>query len=841
MTRRQLLAFLRVIPLSLTVAVVTLVTALIFGTIARPANPWVSNMLGAGANNVFGDGRWWTIATSWFVPNDPFQSVAAIVAAIVLLGIAERALGTARAGIAFILTGIVGVLGGVSVQRLGLLVGEWWSRHTITELTLDPLTPIIGTLITATAFLGHLWRRRIRLVTFALLIMFICFDGDPSNVYRMLAAVAGLIFGRLLNRGSRTTGHHVLYPRSSNAESRNLVAAVIAITAIGPIVARVTQSHLTPFATNYYLTPQRTVSLAAVRHSCDTAVHSDACQSALAGYGHQGAGGFWLGLVPVVLLMVAALGLRRGRRFAFWLAIAVTTVLAVTNSPIRLISASEFIALRGGVDGPELGIIDLIEAIFTAISGLLIPVVALTVLVVTRRRFTVRVNRSALRKFWLVVVSTLVVLAATYLIAGLVTLPTYFFTAQPIDVVLDTLRRFLPRSIRDGIGLAVVPTGGFTAFAFRWVGVVFWAVFIGASIWLLRSHSRANTTADNVARHRELLRKFGGGTLGFMTTWEGNTPWLTADRNGALAIRVVNGVAIALGDPLCAPGREAAVIREFIAYCDKASITPVFYSVHSHLIKVFDDLGWRHTSVGEETLVPTDGLTLDGKRWQKVRYPLNRGRTEGIQAIWTTWRDLSLTRNAQILALSEAWVSEKALPEMGFTLGGIDELKHPDVRLMLAVGPDDRLQAVTSWLPVFRDDQIIGWTLDFMRRADDSMPGIMEFLLASVALHIQANGGGVMSLSGAPLATKPLPAGETADEPSGLARVLDFLARTLEPAYGFQSLFRYKAKFHPQYETLFLAYPEAMSLPAIGLAIGRAYLPTVGTRDALALLRSLSR
>ncbi|HEU5224041.1 MAG TPA: DUF2156 domain-containing protein [Candidatus Lumbricidophila sp.] len=842
MTRRQLLAFLRVIPLSLSLAATLLLTACVFGTIAHDPTKWVGQTFGAGAHNVFVDGRWWTIATSWFVPYDPFQAVAAVIAAVVLLGIAEHRLGAARTIVAFLATGTIGVLGGVTAQWLGHAAGEWWSRHTIADVTLDPLNPIIGTLITATACFGQLWRRRIRLVTFALLIMFVCFDGDPSNVYRLLAALGGLALGRLGRLGRRSgAGGHLLQLHSSHAESRNLVAAVIAITAIGPIVSRVTHSHLTPFATNTYLTPQQSVSLAAVRRSCEAAVRSEACQSALASYGHQGAGGFWLGFVPVALLIVAAIGLRRGRRFAFWLAAVVTVVIAVTNSPIRLISASEFISLRGGDDFANLSVVDLVEAFVTAISGLLIPAVALTVLVLTRRRFTVRVNGSALRRFWLSVVVTFVLLAATYFVAGLVSLPNYMYAAQPGDVALDVLRRFLPRSVRDGLGLTVVPSGGFTAFAFHWVGVAFWAVFIAASLWLLRSRSRANATAANVARHRELLHTFGGGTLGFMSTWEGNTPWLTADRNGALAVRVLSGVAIVLGDPLCAPGREAAVIHEFIAYCDRASITPVFYSVHSHVLEVFDELGWRHTSVGEETLVPTDDLTLDGKRWQKVRYPLNRGRSEGIEAVWTTWRELSLTRSAQILALSEAWVSEKQLPEMGFTLGGIDELKHPDVRLMLAVGPDDRLQAVTSWLPVFRGGQIIGWTLDFMRRADDSMPGVMEFVLASVALHIKAQGGGVMSLSGAPLATKPLAPGECAEEPSGLARVLDFLARTLEPAYGFQSLFRYKAKFHPQYETLSLAYPEAISLPAIALALGRAYLPTVGTREALSLLRSLGR
>jgi len=176
-----------------------------------------------------------------------------------------------------------------------------------------------------------------------------------------------------------------------------------------------------------------------------------------------------------------------------------------------------------------------------------------------------------------------------------------------------------------------------------------------------------------------------------------------------------------------------------------------------------------------------------------------------------------------------------------FLGGGMDELKDPDVALMLALGPDGRIQAVTSWLPSYRDGKVVGWTIDFMRRTDDSMNGVMEFLIASAALHMKETGAEVLSLSGAPLATKPLPAGETAPEPTVMTRLSEFLAKTLEPAYGFSSLFRFKAKFNPTYETISMAYPDPLALPAIGIAVGRAYLPEVSPKEAIALVKTLTK
>jgi lysylphosphatidylglycerol synthetase-like protein (DUF2156 family) len=54
--------------------------------------------------------------------------------------------------------------------------------------------------------------------------------------------------------------------------------------------------------------------------------------------------------------------------------------------------------------------------------------------------------------------------------------------------------------------------------------------------------------------------------------------------------------------------------------------------------------------------------------------------------------------------------------------------------------------------------------------------------------------------------------------------------------YGFRSLLAFKAKFQPRYEPLFLAYPDPVALPAIGVAIGRAYLPDLTARQSARLL-----
>ena len=52
-----------------------------------------------------------TVAPALFILDDPFQLVFGVLASILLLGVAERRMGTWRAVLAFMVTGVIGVLG----------------------------------------------------------------------------------------------------------------------------------------------------------------------------------------------------------------------------------------------------------------------------------------------------------------------------------------------------------------------------------------------------------------------------------------------------------------------------------------------------------------------------------------------------------------------------------------------------------------------------------------------------------------------------------------------------------------------------------------------------------
>jgi phosphatidylglycerol lysyltransferase len=209
---------------------------------------------------------------------------------------------------------------------------------------------------------------------------------------------------------------------------------------------------------------------------------------------------------------------------------------------------------------------------------------------------------------------------------------------------------------------------------------------------------------------------------------------------------------------------------------------------------------------------------------------MNKAGKQDITLQVLKWADARPVVTDQLYAISQGWVSDKSVPEMGFTLGTLREADDPEVRLHIAVDADGTVEGFTSWMPVSRDGDIVGWCLDLMRRRDDGFRSVMEFLIGASAMQLKEEGYEFLSLSAAPLAKAPDQLNAQSDQ-RVLQRLLDFLGDALEPYYGFRSLLAFKAKFQPQFAPMYLLFPEEVALLEIGIAIARAYMPDATAWD----------
>jgi lysylphosphatidylglycerol synthetase-like protein (DUF2156 family) len=315
-----------------------------------------------------------------------------------------------------------------------------------------------------------------------------------------------------------------------------------------------------------------------------------------------------------------------------------------------------------------------------------------------------------------------------------------------------------------------------------------------------------------------------------MLTWRGNSVWFTADGHTAIGYQVVGSVALCLADPVGPIEEREAALRAFDAFCFDRGWIPCLFAAGQASADLAPRLGWKAVEVAEDSVIWLEHLEFKGKPWQDVRTAINRAGKEDITLVSTTWAVSKPVVSDQLRAISGGWVSGKALPEMGFTLGTLREADDPEVRLHLAVSADQTIEGFTSWLPVSEDGKVIGWTLDLMRRRDQGFKPVMEYLIAASAMRFKEEGYRFISLSAAPLAKAPDELGVNSDR-QVLQELLDVLGRTLEPYYGFQSLFAFKQKFQPEHQPMYLVFPDETALAEIGIAVARAYMPTAGLLD----------
>ncbi|MEZ2389249.1 bifunctional lysylphosphatidylglycerol flippase/synthetase MprF [bacterium RCC_150] len=767
-------------------------------------------------------GDWWSIWTSMLFAVNPFDYVMSSLVLVVLLGSAERKLGWLRTGIAFIGGQFATVTVFLLAVQLAAYADDGWLGQMMNSSTSGPVPATLLVSTAASGLLPTLWRRRLRATVLSLALLLVLYVGDPGAVMALTGALLGLIAGVWLQLDQGIQASH----RATRRETRNLLSLMVAIFGVGPLVAGAVRSPTGPLSLLREMVLNPVPTITQLQANCGGTVDISCLQLGREGY--PGPAGVALAVVPALLLLICAAGMRQGRRLALTIAIGVQLGVVALSFAYLVLFASIPHFPRGGRT------VVLGSAVFHILTLALVPLVLAVLLFVFRGNFVVGSRAPLRRKMALLVGGTWLVLAAAYTGAWLGS-GGMTHDGGILGLLAELARQYLPLPIPTAFGTVFAGRTAAESILFAWSGIIFWLVAL-AAVWTLLLKRQHGSGGEDPARRlaRDLVKR-GGESLSWMALWEPNRFWFTPVMDAGIAYQQHGNVALTLGGPFGEPGQARAATEGFLDYCAHHALVPCLYSCTGELWSMLQASGFRRVAVAQETRLAVRDLEFTGKAWQNVRTARNRAEKAGINVRWGRYSEFSQHIRSQLGEVSEEWAARKKVPEMGFTLGSLDELMDDDVLCCIALDSKSYVYAVTSWLPVFRDGHVVSWTLDFMRRRGDSFPGIMEFMIAAAVQELR-QGVEVISLSGSPLAgeTDEFPSGE-----AGMAGILDLVARTLEPVYGFRSLARFKSRFQPEYRTLYMYYQDSLEIPAIGAALSRAYLPGLSVRHTARLLRTL--
>jgi phosphatidylglycerol lysyltransferase len=341
----------------------------------------------------------------------------------------------------------------------------------------------------------------------------------------------------------------------------------------------------------------------------------------------------------------------------------------------------------------------------------------------------------------------------------------------------------------------------------------------------------------------ELLRRYGSHSLAFFGLAEDVEQFLAPGEQGLIPYRVVNHVAVALGDPLCAPEAVEAVTRSFLAFCRAHRWSVAFYQAHPDYLATYRALNLRVFKMGEEAMLFPQTFTLQGPALAKVRTRCRHAEREGVQLQWYEGI-LPAPVMQQLASVSGAWLERKGgrqTEENGFSTGRFREMQTNAQRAerladLLQPSPEafpapplvtgvvltrsGQACAFVTFTPIYGGatgdtSHRWGWALDLMRRTVDAPSGAMELLLVRAIERFRLRGAHQASLALVALA-------DTRQEMAPIWRQLATGAtRRMALFETHQTLFRFKQKFDPCWESRYLVASSRLALPRIALAVLR--------------------
>jgi lysyl-tRNA synthetase class 2 len=322
----------------------------------------------------------------------------------------------------------------------------------------------------------------------------------------------------------------------------------------------------------------------------------------------------------------------------------------------------------------------------------------------------------------------------------------------------------------------------------------------------------ARLSPEDEARMRALLARHGSrDSLGYFSLRRDKSVLWSPTGKACVAYRVVSGVMLAGGDPLGDPEAWPGAIDAFLETADEHAWTPAVMGCSQQAGTAWARAGLDALEIGDEAVVEVAEFSLEGRAMRNVRQAVARVDRAGYTTRVCRVRDIPPAEAADLRAQAAAW--RGADTERGFSmaLGRFGDPADEECVAVMALR-DGRLRAFLHFVPWGSD----GLSLDLMRRDRDAENGLNELLIVAALEAAPQLGVQRLSLNFA-VFRSALERGERL----GAGPVLRaWRAALLFASRWFQieSLYRFNAKFRPDWEPRYVCYPTARDLPRVALA-----------------------
>ncbi|WP_037334348.1 bifunctional lysylphosphatidylglycerol flippase/synthetase MprF [Salinisphaera hydrothermalis] len=284
----------------------------------------------------------------------------------------------------------------------------------------------------------------------------------------------------------------------------------------------------------------------------------------------------------------------------------------------------------------------------------------------------------------------------------------------------------------------------------------------------------------------------------------------SANEQAMIGFAAIRNRLIALGDPVGDTEARRTAIADFRRFAEDRHCTPLFYQVGPDYLSDYLDHGFVLFKLGEIGRVDLVNFSMKGKINEDKRGAINRGNRMGLDfELREPPFDAALM--SELRAVSDDWLGEKPA-EKAFSLGRFDADYLQRAPVALVRDADGTLIAFASILPSYGHRE--EYSIDLMRHRESAPGGTMDFLFVRLMQEAQTLGYHWFNLGMAPLAgVGDTPWANTAEQ---LARLAFEHGNRF---YNYKGLRAFKEKWHPVWQSMYLAYPPEARLSTLQLDI----------------------
>ncbi len=319
---------------------------------------------------------------------------------------------------------------------------------------------------------------------------------------------------------------------------------------------------------------------------------------------------------------------------------------------------------------------------------------------------------------------------------------------------------------------------------------------------------------EGLARARALVERYGSGTLDYFALRPDKQYFFWGDT--VVAHALYGTVCLVSPDPIGPATEREPAWRAFRAYADEHGWSLGGLGAGEEWLPIYRATGMHALYVGDEGVVRTDRFSLDGGRFKGLRQAVNRIAKYGYTISFhdPAHIDPSLRRKLEEVMTK----SRRGDVERGFsmTLGRVFDPTDEGLLLAVVHAPSGDPVAFCQFVPA---PGIGGYSLDLMRRdAGDHPNGLIDFAVVRTIDRLREQGRTGLGLNFATM--RAVMAGEAGD---GLPRRLQaWFLRRMGDSMQIESLWRFNAKFDPDWLPRYALYDAPENAVAIAVAIARA-------------------